>query len=42
VLRYERIGMIVLWALVFAGVGGSVMDSVIYFVFDLFCRIVGF
>lgn len=41
VLRYERIGMLLLWALVFAGVGGSVMDSVIYFIFDLFCRVVG-
>ena len=41
VLRYERIGMLLLWALVFAGVGGSVMDRVIYFVFDLFCRVVG-
>ena len=40
-LRYERIGMLLLWALVFAGVGGSVMDRVIYFVFDLFCRVVG-
>ena len=40
-LRYERIGMLLLWALVFAGVGSSVMDNAIYFVFDLFCRIVG-
>ena len=42
ILRYERIGMLVLWALVFAGVGDSVIDGVIYMVFDLFCRIVGF
>ena len=42
VLRYERIGMLLLWALVFAGVGGTVMDGAIYFVFDVFCRIVGF
>ena len=41
VLRYERIGMLLLWALVFAGVGGRVMDSAIYLIFDLFCRIVG-
>ena len=40
-LRYERIGMLLLWALVFAGVGSRVMDNAIYFVFDLFCRIVG-
>ena len=42
ILRYERIGMLVLWALVFAGVGESVMDGAIYLVFDVFCRIVGF
>ena len=42
VLRYERIGILLLWALVAAGVGGRVMDGVIYLVFDLFCRIVGF
>ena len=42
ILRYERIGMLVLWALVFAGVGDSVIDGAIYLVFDLFCRIVGF
>ena len=42
VLRYERIGMIVLWALVFAGAGERVISNVIYFIFDLFCRIVGF
>ena len=42
VLRYERIGMFLLWALVFAGVGETVMDGAIYFIFDVFCRIVGF
>jgi len=42
ILRHERIGMLVLWALVFAGVGDSVIDGAIYLVFDLFCRIVGF
>ena len=41
VLRYERIGMIALWAMVFTGVGERVSGSAIYFIFDLFCRIVG-
>ena len=40
-LRYERIGILVLWALVFAGVGDSVINKVIFFVFNLFCRVVG-
>ena len=42
VLRYERMGMLLLWALVFAGVGDRVIGGIIYFVFDLFCRIAGF
>ena len=42
VLRYERIGMLLLWVLVFAGVGDRVIGGIIYFVFDLFCRIAGF
>ena len=41
-LRYERIGMLVLWALVFAGVGDRVIDTAIYEIFNLFYRIVGF
>ena len=42
VLRYERIGILVLWALVYFGVGDRTIDGIIYFVFNLFCRIVGF
>ena len=40
-LRYERIGILVLWALVFAGVGDRMMDRVIYGIFNIFCLIVG-
>ena len=41
VLRYERIGIVVLWLVVLGGVGDRVMDTVIYWVFNIFCRIVG-
>lgn len=40
-MRYERYGMILLWALVFIGVGDSVFSALISWVFDIFCRIVG-
>ena len=42
VMRYERIGILALWVLVYFGVGDRTIDGIIYFVFDLFCRIVGF
>ena len=41
VMRYERIGILALWVLVYFGVGDRTIDGIIYFVFDLFCRIVG-
>lgn len=40
-MRYERYGIIVLWALVFVGVGDSVFSSAIVWVFQVFCRFVG-
>lgn len=40
-LRYERIGMIVLWALVAVGVGSRYLSTAIYAVFRFLCRIVG-
>ena len=42
VLRYERIGTVVLWVLVLTDVGDRFISGVIYVIFDLFCRIVGF
>lgn len=41
-MRYERIGMILLWVLITAGIGGGWINSAISFIFTLFCRIVGF
>ena len=40
-LRYEHLGILVLWALLLVGVGGELMDGAIVSIFDLFCRIVG-
>ena len=40
-MRYERYGMLVLFALVFFNVGSSALSQAISWVFDLFCRIVG-
>lgn len=40
-MRYERYGMLVLFALVFFDVGSSALSKAIGWVFDLFCRIVG-
>ena len=40
-MRYERYGMLVLFALVFFDVGNSALSQAISWVFDLFCRIVG-
>lgn len=42
VLRYERYGMILLWAIVLLDIGGTYLSQAISWVFDLFCRIVGF
>ena len=40
-LRYERIGMALLLALSLIGMGGNWLTEAIFWVFDLFCRIVG-
>lgn len=41
-MRYERFGMLVLMALVLFGSLSNVLSPAIGWVFDLFCRIVGF
>lgn len=41
ILRYERIGMLVVLALVAAGVGSSLLSRVIYTVFLFLCRVTG-
>ena len=40
-LRYERIGMFVLWGLVLLDVGSGALNSAIAWVFRIFCRIIG-
>lgn len=40
-MRYERYGMLLLFALVFFDVGSSAFSVAIEWVFELFCRIVG-
>ena len=40
-MRYERYGMLRLFALVFFDVGSSAFSAAIEWVFELFCRIVG-
>ena len=40
-MRYERYGMLLLFALVFFDVGSSALSKAIGWVFDLFCRVVG-
>ena len=40
-MRYERYGMLLLFALVFFDVGSSAFSAAIECVFELFCRIVG-
>ncbi len=42
VLRYERYGMILLWAVVLLDIGDTYLSQAISWVFDLFCRVVGF
>ena len=41
-MRYERFGMLILMALVCFGALSNVLDTAIGWVFQLFCRIVGF
>lgn len=40
-MRYERYGMLLLFALVFFDIGSSALSAGITWVFELFCRIVG-
>ena len=40
-MRYERYGMLLLFALVFFDVGSSAFSKAIRWFFELFCRIVG-
>lgn len=42
VLRYERYGMILLWAIVLLDIGDTYLTQAISYVFELFCRVVGF
>jgi len=42
ILKYERIGMLVMLALVFLNVGSSYLTSAIRFVFNGMCALVGF
>ena len=41
-LRYERYGMFLLWAVVLLGVGDKWMSAAIQWTYELFCRVVGF
>lgn len=41
-LRYERYGMFLLWAVVLLGVGDKWMSAAIQWAYELFCRVVGF
>ena len=40
-MRNERYGMLLLFALVFFDVGSNALSKTIQWVFDLFCRMVG-
>ncbi len=40
-MRYERYGMLLLFALVMMGAGGSFLTKAMYGVYDFFCSIVG-
>lgn len=40
-MRYERYGMLILFALVFFDVGSNALSQAISWIFDLFCRVVG-
>ena len=41
ILRYERYGMFILWALVAVGVGSSLLSAAIYQVFRFLCGVAG-
>ena len=41
-MRYEQLGMVLLVVIISVGVGSNALDAAIRWVFDLFCRIVGF
>ena len=41
-MRYEQFGMVLLVIIISVGIGSNALDSAIRWVFDLFCRIVGF
>ena len=41
-MRYERFGMLLLLAVISVGIGSNALDAAIRWVFELFCRIVGF
>ena len=41
-MRYEQFGMVLLVIIISVGIGSNALDVAIRWVFDLFCRIVGF
>lgn len=41
-MRYEQLGMVVLVVIISVGIGSNALSAAIRWVFELFCRIVGF
>lgn len=41
-MRYEQLGMVLLVVIISVGIGSNALDTAIRWVFELFCRIVGF
>ena len=41
-MRYEQLGMVLLVVIISVGIGSNALDVAIRWVFELFCRIVGF
>ena len=41
-MRYEQLGMVLLVVIISVGVGSNALNAAIDWVFNLFCRIVGF
>ena len=41
-MRYEQFGMVLLVIIISVGIGSNALDAAIRWVFDLFCRFVGF
>ena len=41
-MRYEQLGMVLLVVIISVGIGSNALDAAIRWVFELFCRIVGF